>query len=43
MIEQVREINAETLSSALDLLNRMLPTEVIQMPAVSDWRDVCRV
>jgi hypothetical protein len=25
------------------LLDRMLPTEVIQVPVITDWREVCGV
>ena len=28
---------------AFDLLDRMLPTEVIQVPVVSEWREICDV
>jgi len=41
MVERAREINAEMVPSALDLLNRMLPLEPIRIPVVSEWRDVC--
>ena len=40
---RVREINAEMLPAALGLLDRMLPGEVIQVPVVSEWREVCGV
>ncbi|GAC1603190.1 MAG: hypothetical protein NVS3B21_31630 [Acidimicrobiales bacterium] len=41
--ERAREINAEMVPAALDLLNRMLPTELIQVPVVAEWREVCGV
>jgi hypothetical protein len=40
---RLREINAELNPLAFELLDRMLPTEVIQLPAVEDAHLVCGI
>jgi hypothetical protein len=39
--EQAREFNERLTPAAFDLLDAMLPTEVIQLPVVADAELVC--
>jgi hypothetical protein len=41
--EWIAERNAQTIPAAFELLERMLPTEVIQLPVVEDAEQVCGV
>jgi hypothetical protein len=41
--EWAAERNALTIPTVFDLLDRMLPTEVIQLPVVEDAEQVCGV